>query len=51
MFKQRPVTLAASALGLLLAGCTIRTETKAPVPKDVLVTVHVEGMKKVLGIT
>ena len=51
MFKRRPVTLAASALALVVAGCTIRTGTKVPVPKDVLVTVHVEGMKKVLGIT
>jgi hypothetical protein len=51
MCERRPVLLAAGFFGLLLAGCTTRTETKAPAGMQEWVTVYVDGMTKVQGIT
>jgi hypothetical protein len=57
MYQRGPMTLAASSLVMLLVGCT----TKPPPPpspthsgrpdKQGQVTLHVEGMTKVQGIT
>ena len=61
MRKRRKVQLAAGVLGLFLAGCTINSEPKDPSSpeersatkdaKEEQVTVYVEGMTKVQGIT
>jgi hypothetical protein len=51
MRERKAVLLAAGVFGLLLAGCTTNAETKAPGGKEERVTVFVEGMTKVQGIT
>ncbi len=51
MRERRTVLIAAGVLGLLLAGCTTNTETKALAGKEERLTVYVEGMTKVQGIT
>ncbi len=51
MRERRYLLLAAGVCSLLFAGCTTRTETKAPGAQEERVTVYVEGMTKVQGIT
>lgn len=51
MCERMNILLAAGVCGLLIAGCATRTETKAPAVHEERVTVYVEGMTKVQGIT